>query len=47
MKRYYPLFKKIFIALGIVMVIFFIVEIVRLSKEEIKLEQEVQTLEER
>ena len=47
MKRYYPLSKKIFIALGIVMVIFFIVEIVRLSKEEIKLEQEVQTLEER
>jgi hypothetical protein len=44
MKKYYPLFKKIFIALGVCLLIFFIVEIIRLSKEEISLKDEVQTL---
>lgn len=45
MKKYYPLFKKIFIALGVCLLIFFIVEIVRLSKEEVQLKDEVQSLE--
>ena len=45
MKKYYPLFKKIFIALGICLLIFFVVEIVRLAKEEVQLEHRVEMLE--
>ena len=45
MKKYYPLFKKIFIALGVCLLIFFVVEIVRLAKEEVQLEHRVEMLE--
>ena len=39
--------KKIFIVLGIVLLIFFIVEIIRLSQEEAVLEERIEMLEDK
>ena len=39
--------KKIFIVLGIVLLIFFIAEIVRLSQKEAVLEKKIEMLEEK
>ena len=39
--------KKIFIVLGIVLLIFFIVEIIRLSQEEVVLEERIEMLEDK